>query len=755
MVRLLVLIALAGCYDPGAPTGRCEVACSTSGACPSGMTCTDGLCYGDGDEICSPADLVRRETIAAGRNHVCAIDTDRLLSCWGDNAIGQLGVLFDSVDEQRSATPIALDVPSHERWVAVAAGGNASCAIDIDGALLCWGDHAQLPLGPDKGSVAPTIVDPPSPGRWQTVTLGDRHGCAVFRPDDTSAELGGDLYCWGDNSTGQVGVASSSSPARVELAAIAGFSDWIEVGAGDEATCARRQGGTVFCFGSGNVAGTDAIGEAVAQPGTFFRISVGAQHACGSNESGQVFCWGSGIAIGNEVATNRALRVDEKFLPGDRTWSAIAAGRATTCALATTGEVRCFGDSAFGQAGRRTALDRDGTTVMFDQPPTDLAAGDQHVCGVTATGWACWGNNRHGQLGRGVFGDQLVPVEIPGGKTWTSVSAGDTVTCGTAGDAYCWGSNEHGLLGPGGAAADSITPVARSTTGNITSIAVASEHACFAGAGVASCWGDNDRLQLGTTGVASSDQPIVVADAAGDPIVLRDLVAGTRYSCGIDKNSQVACWGLSSHLGGTSSDSALPVVTSPALTLNKTGDALRGGAEATCAIHDTGVLSCWGTFLEPTIGIHPVNNPTPIDLPGPAVAIAIGKDHLCAHLGTDLACWGDNASGQIPGGGATVNTPLLLGLMNPDPVIAAGGTLTCLASGDGVVAVGPVCFGAIPGFQLVAPTAQFTDFAQISIGTLHACGVTIGGALACWGRNDHNQLGVGLGFDPVPAPVAR
>ena len=81
---------------------------------------------------------------------------------------------------------------------------------------------------------------------------------------------------------------------------------------------------------------------------------------------------------------------------------------------------------------------------------TDLSLGDDHSCGITASGQAfCWGDNQFGQLGDGSDVGTSSPVAVSGGLLFTSVSAGGRHSCGmTAGGlAYCWGANEHGQIG--------------------------------------------------------------------------------------------------------------------------------------------------------------------------------------------------------------------------------------------------------------------------------------------------------------------
>jgi alpha-tubulin suppressor-like RCC1 family protein len=82
---------------------------------------------------------------------------------------------------------------------------------------------------------------------------------------------------------------------------------------------------------------------------------------------------------------------------------AVCAGGKHSCAISSTGLVRCWGENTDGQLG-------DGTTVQKSVPTlaegvagaTAIGCGRQHSCAVIEDGTVmCWGSNRRGQLGFG------------------------------------------------------------------------------------------------------------------------------------------------------------------------------------------------------------------------------------------------------------------------------------------------------------------------------------------------------------------
>jgi len=81
---------------------------------------------------------------------------------------------------------------------------------------------------------------------------------------------------------------------------------------------------------------------------------------------------------------------------------------------------------------------------------TSVSAGDSHSCGIVVGGAAyCWGDDTYGQLGDGTLTAQKAPTLVIGGMSFVAISAGGFHTCGitTGSAAMCWGDNSTGELG--------------------------------------------------------------------------------------------------------------------------------------------------------------------------------------------------------------------------------------------------------------------------------------------------------------------
>ncbi|MBI4700423.1 MAG: hypothetical protein HY744_04520 [Deltaproteobacteria bacterium] len=199
--------------------------------------------------------------------HTCARKADGTLWCWGSNEKGQLG---DGTTKGQDCNgwpckPSPQQVPAlGTSVVEVSAGEGHTCARTGSQKLWCWGNNAGGQLG--SGTVLPELSPVPVTALGASVvevSAGYNHTCA--RKGD------GTLWCWGSNGSGQLGDGTTKgqdcsgwcNALPVQVTALG--TAVVEVSAGYNHTCARKQSGTVWCWGK-NQLGQLGDGTTIDRP---------------------------------------------------------------------------------------------------------------------------------------------------------------------------------------------------------------------------------------------------------------------------------------------------------------------------------------------------------------------------------------------------------------------------------------------------------------------------------------------------------
>jgi hypothetical protein len=170
--------------------------------------------------------------------------------------------------------------------------------------------------------------------------------------------------------------------------------------------------GGVKCWGASDfgVLGDGASGDtstpvAVGGISDAIAIAVGGSHACALLSAGTVRCWGANNRgqLGNGSADESSPA--PVGVTGISDATAISGSFDQTCALLSTGQMRCWGYNDEGQIGDGTTDDAfTPVPVQTINDATAIAAGASHTCAVLATGrYECWGSNGSGQLGNGTI----------------------------------------------------------------------------------------------------------------------------------------------------------------------------------------------------------------------------------------------------------------------------------------------------------------------------------------------------------------
>jgi len=175
-------------------------------------------------------------SVSVGYSSACATRTDRTLWCWGSNLYGQLGL--GNYTDQHSP----VQVGTAANWATVSAQVAATaCATRTDRTLWCWGDNTFGELGTGNTTSELSPVQAGTATSWGSVSAGNGANTCATRSDGT-------LWCWGANGGGELGTGSTTpvpSPIQVGTA-----TSWAGVARGLQFGCAARTDHTLWCWGS-------------------------------------------------------------------------------------------------------------------------------------------------------------------------------------------------------------------------------------------------------------------------------------------------------------------------------------------------------------------------------------------------------------------------------------------------------------------------------------------------------------------------
>ena len=340
-------------------------------------------------------------------DHMCAIGSDNLLRCWGKNAYGQTG--RDPNVESGEAVTV---VSSLGQVLDVAVGKHHTCAIrSTDGAVYCWGSNTARTLGSDVGAshTPQRILTDQANKRFDEVWAGDGNTCA--RDTDRA------LFCWGYNQL----------PRRVDVSLVSKASMRLNGG------CAIANETEVYCWGDndsgqvGDESTTDRDVPAFTGITDAADISCHDAHCCACRSNGVMECWGSNwhgkVGDFSNVFGTRNNFKNTPFPVEDIECRSVHTTRDGTCVVEVGGVIKCWGRNDLGAVGDNSIL-TPTSPYELPLPPNvlALATGDNTVCAAfdyvkegSIGGYHCWGSNADGVI-LGEEGDKaLEPVksEVP------------------------------------------------------------------------------------------------------------------------------------------------------------------------------------------------------------------------------------------------------------------------------------------------------------------------------------------------------
>ncbi len=388
----------------------------------------------------------------------------------------------------------------------------------------------------------------------------------------------------------------------------------------------------------------------------------------------------------------------------------LSLGARHSCAVSTTGKVRCWGSGELGRLGLGNTdnvgdvnLPYASDTISLNAEAVSIAAGGAHTCAlVEGPKVQCWGNNASGQLARHdteAIGDDEVPLnqgfaDILDISSRVVTGTDHTCVLRSDGRVLCWGRGAEGQLGLGntdtlGDDEDDELFHEVALMEIVDDVSAGHQHTCAVlQTGIVSCWGRGTEGQLGygNTDNLADDEPFVgMANETLRGLVSR-VTAGYSHTCVLFLDGEVSCWGSNGHgeLGygntdaiGDDEDLCLPIdpelcappeevdagaepCCAPRLvSLGEMATQVVAGREFTCALLESGDVRCWGNGADGRLGYGNTDNigddsgevPSSVgvvDVGGKVARLAAGESHVCALLESgDVRCWGNGADGRL------------------------------------------------------------------------------------------------------------
>jgi alpha-tubulin suppressor-like RCC1 family protein len=294
-------------------------------------------------------------SLSCGCQHtVCVTDDNRLLS-WGLNDYGQLGI--GSIEHQN--IPQLVSLPPGNVPVLATCGALFSTALTDKGTLFAWGDNSngQLGQGNTRSSSSPLeVTGLPSP--VIDVACGHYHILVILE--------NGDLYVWGRNSSGELGLGHNHNVF------------------------------TPFKSPQTNIAQI-----ACASCHSFTITTEGALYACGWNGYGGLGHGGTKNSLVPHITIPSGVAM-------------VTAGGSHSMAILEDGTIFTFGQNTYGQLGHGDTSERYSPTKLnYKFPKAILGIGClSYVSFVILEDGSLylWGCGQHGEQGRGSSDRVLEPL---------------------------------------------------------------------------------------------------------------------------------------------------------------------------------------------------------------------------------------------------------------------------------------------------------------------------------------------------------
>uniref|UniRef100_F6SZE5 X-linked retinitis pigmentosa GTPase regulator n=1 Tax=Equus caballus TaxID=9796 RepID=F6SZE5_HORSE len=312
--------------------------------------------------------------------------------------------------------------------ICLACGDEHTAVVTGNNKLYMFGSNnwGQLGLGSESPVSKPTCIKALKPEKVKFVACGRTHTIVATDEENETLGEGGKVYATGGNSEGQLGLGDDED--RNTFHRIKFFTSQHKIkqlSAGSSSSAALTEDGELFMWGDnseGQIGLKNIDNVCVPHQVTIGKpiswVSCGYYHSAFITTEGELYTFGepeSGkLGLPSKLLINHRI---PQLVPGiPEKVIQVACGGGHTVVL-TENAVYTFGLGQFGQLGLGTFIFETSEPTVIehikDQKISYISCGENHTALITDTGLIyTFGDGRHGKLGLGLenFTNQFVPT---------------------------------------------------------------------------------------------------------------------------------------------------------------------------------------------------------------------------------------------------------------------------------------------------------------------------------------------------------
>ena len=303
------------------------------------------------------------------------------------------------------------DFSSTGEVIQVAAGGSHTAAVTKDGDLYMWGynNYGQLGVYTNVDKNTPVLVNNSTtalPAKSvKYVALGGSHSAAITKD--------GSLYIWGWNNYGQLGDGTTTgryTPIKI-------MDNVASVSLGNSHSAAITKDGSLYMWGYN---GNGRLGDGTTTDRyTPIKImdnvasaNLGDDHSAAITKDGSLYMWGKNDCgqLGDGTTDNKTNKTRPHRVASNV--QSVELGDVHTTVISKDGGLYTWGYNYYGQLGNGTTT-KSSNPIKIMNDVVSCAGGYNHTVALKKDGTVyTWGRNNCGQLGDGTTTDRTSPVAI-------------------------------------------------------------------------------------------------------------------------------------------------------------------------------------------------------------------------------------------------------------------------------------------------------------------------------------------------------